>query len=241
MQRSESSNVDKTVVSSTETSVALKHEDSEAPTLTHKPHDEVSELQTQVLQIISRKFDVSVLHLFPFNQALWRINFYSCMWATVHLSKDEGDFSRIIQKMEVHEIQTVFEAVQAQICNLELCDLEIFGLSEQVDWTDGHWRKNEVLINSNQKYAYSVIHFCGLVENVMENNRISYFVESPEHRIHQEDAWKKQGRIIFMSMYNDVTWWKNPSQSPCRDNAKRVAELAENFKPGRWSFFGLGD
>ena len=39
----------------------------------------------------------------------------SCMWATVHLSKDEDDFRRILQILEVHRIQTVFETVQAQI------------------------------------------------------------------------------------------------------------------------------
>ena len=30
-------------------------------------------------------------------------------------------------------------------------------------------------------------------------------------------------------------------ESVCRDNATRVAEFDENFKPGRWSFLGLGD
>ena len=63
------------------------------------------------------------------------------MCATVHLSEDEDDFKRIVHKMEVQKIQTVFETVQAQISNLKLRDQEIYGLSEQVDLTDGHWRK----------------------------------------------------------------------------------------------------
>ena len=83
MQRSQSSNIDKTVLSSTERLVAskqvqkaqhmendkvmlsgterlvtLKHEESEDPTLIHKPHDEANErLKTKVLENISRNFD----------------------------------------------------------------------------------------------------------------------------------------------------------------------------------------
>ena len=50
-----------------------------------------------------------------------------------------------------------------------------------------------------------------------------------------------QGRIIFMSMYDDIISWQNQNDSVCRDNAKRVAEIAENVEQGRWSFLGRGD
>ena len=49
-----------------------------------------------------------------------------------------------------------------------------------------------------------------------------------------------QGRIIFMSMYNDIIWCENHHKSVCCDKANRVAEFAESFKSGRWSFLGLG-
>ena len=45
MQRSHSSNVDKAVLSGTEKSVGLKHEESEDPTLIQKPHDEAKEVR----------------------------------------------------------------------------------------------------------------------------------------------------------------------------------------------------
>ena len=48
------------------------------------------------------------------------------------------------------------------------------------------------------------------------------------------------GQDHLHDMYNDIVYWKN-NESVCRDNAKRVAEFAENFKPGRWSFHGPGD
>ena len=94
----------------------------------------------------------------------------SCMWATVHSSKDEDDVKRIIQNMEVQKIQTVFETVQAQISDLRLRDQEICGLSEHVDWTvtGGSIRclTHELLINSRRKYTYLVIQFCASLENV---------------------------------------------------------------------------
>ena len=80
--------------------VALKHEESEDQMLIHRPHDEVSKmLQAQVLQNISRKFDVSthLLHMFRVNQALWGTFMNSCMLGAVYLSKDEEDFKHTME------------------------------------------------------------------------------------------------------------------------------------------------
>ena len=92
----------------------LKHEESEDPTLI-KPQKKVSNMfQRQVLQNISRTSDVSLplLHMFPVNQALWEILINSCMWATVYLRKDDEEFKRVIDNMEVREVETIFEKVQ---------------------------------------------------------------------------------------------------------------------------------
>ena len=49
---------DKVMLSGTERLVALKHEESEDPTLIHKPHDEANgRLKIKLLQNISRNFD----------------------------------------------------------------------------------------------------------------------------------------------------------------------------------------
>ena len=79
------------------------------------------------------------------------------MWATVHLSKDEDCFRRIFQIMEVQKIQTVFETVQAQISYLKLRDPEVYGLSEHVDWTDGHWRRYSLLDKRNSDQVQSTV------------------------------------------------------------------------------------
>ena len=41
----------------------------------------------------------------------------------------------------VGNTQTIFDTVQAVIQNLQLQDDELPGLSEEVDWADGHWRR----------------------------------------------------------------------------------------------------
>ena len=49
-----------------------------------------------------------------------------------------------------------------------------------------------------------------------------------------------KGRIIFMSMYNDIDWRKRGNRENCIANAHRVTEYAERFPRGHWSFLGRG-
>ena len=48
------------------------------------------------------------------------------------------------------------------------------------------------------------------------------------------------GRIIFMSMFNDISWRSQDNEQECESNANFVSIYARRFSPGRWSFFGLG-
>ena len=48
-----------------------------------------------------------------------------------------------------------------------------------------------------------------------------------------------QGRIIFMSMFNDIIWGSEDNEQECIANATLVTLFAKN-PPGRWSFFGPG-
>ena len=123
-KKTQFSDVDKTILSGTEKSVAMKYEESEDPTLIHvlraKSLQNMSKILTRPRFISSLSIKLSgefYVHL--------------CMCATVHLSAD--DVKRIDQNVEVPKVQTVFETVQAQSSNLRLRDQEI-------DWTDGHWR-----------------------------------------------------------------------------------------------------
>ena len=49
-----------------------------------------------------------------------------------------------------------------------------------------------------------------------------------------------QGRIIFMSMFNDILWGSEDNERECNANADLVSIFAKRFPPGRWSFLGPG-
>ena len=48
------------------------------------------------------------------------------------------------------------------------------------------------------------------------------------------------GRIIFMSMFNDITWRSKDNEQECELSAQLVSIYANRFSPGRWSFLGPG-
>ena len=51
---------------------------------------------------------------------------------------------------------------------------------------------------------------------------------------------KFTGRIIFMSMFNDISWGSNENMKECESNAQLVSLHAKRFGEGQWSFLGLG-
>ena len=48
------------------------------------------------------------------------------------------------------------------------------------------------------------------------------------------------GRIIFMSMFNDISWRSKDNEKECELSAQLVSIYAQRFPPGRWSFLGPG-
>ena len=48
------------------------------------------------------------------------------------------------------------------------------------------------------------------------------------------------GRIIFMSMFNDISWGSKDNKNVCESNAQLVSLFAKRFGAGQWSFLGPG-
>ena len=48
------------------------------------------------------------------------------------------------------------------------------------------------------------------------------------------------GRIIFMSMFDDVSWGSRDTQKECESNARLVSQNPRRFGAGQWSFLGPG-
>ena len=49
---------------------------------------------------------------------------------------------------------------------------------------------------------------------------------------------KFTGRIIFMSMFNDISWGSKENERECELSAQLVSLYAKRFSPGKWSFLG---
>ena len=48
------------------------------------------------------------------------------------------------------------------------------------------------------------------------------------------------GRIIFMSMFNDISWGSKDNKKECESNSQLVSLFAKRFGAGQWSFLGPG-
>ena len=48
------------------------------------------------------------------------------------------------------------------------------------------------------------------------------------------------GRIIFMSMFNNISWGSKDNKIECESNAQLVSLFARRFGAGQWSFLGSG-
>ena len=51
---------------------------------------------------------------------------------------------------------------------------------------------------------------------------------------------KFTGRIIFMSMFNDISRGSQDNEKECKSNAQLVSMYAKRFGAGQWSFLGPG-
>ena len=49
-----------------------------------------------------------------------------------------------------------------------------------------------------------------------------------------------KGRIIFMSMFNDISCGSRDNEKECMSNANLVLLFAKRFGKGQWSFIGPG-
>ena len=70
--------------------------------------------------------------------------------------------------------------------------------------------------------GFSTLQFCNKVQEFMSKMR-----DPPK---------QSKGRIIFMSMFNDILWGSEDNEQECDANANLVSIYARRFTPGRWSF-----
>ena len=74
--------------------------------------------------------------------------------------------------------------------------------------------------------GFTTLQLCGKVTDLLSRLR-----ETPENFT---------GRILFTSMFNDISCDKKGNEEECLANAKVVSILAKKFGKGEWSFIGPG-
>ena len=70
--------------------------------------------------------------------------------------------------------------------------------------------------------------------------RIQYVAGQPRVtvEIKCETPENLTGRIISMSMFNDIPWGSRDNKKECDSNARLVSLFAKRFGTGQWSFLG---
>ena len=161
VQKTQFSEKDILVLSGTEKSIALKHEQSEDP-----------RLKTQVLLNIRRKFDVSSLQMLQVNQDLWGTSMNSRMWEQQYTSaKTMRNSSAPFRTWKCGELRRFSKRCKRRLAFSNIVIMKSTDLKKQ--WIGqvviGEffrcWIKR-LPRNSHHKSKYSVIRFCVLAENV---------------------------------------------------------------------------
>ena len=79
----------------------------------------------QKLDVLQHSLDT---RQFRENQAVLGMCMNSCVWASVHLSKDGDQFQGVLRNMDVGSIQNVFTTVRHEVLNLQ--EGELIGLQD---------------------------------------------------------------------------------------------------------------
>ena len=91
-----------------------------------------------------------------------------------------------------------------------------------------------------------------LTENCLEltENRVrveyfprTYLIGDPPKDLQDQNIEPEhfEGRIIFISMFNDIDWTKVGNSEKCMWNSEQFKNYAKRFSRGHWSFLGPGD
>ena len=145
---------------------------------------------------------------------------------------------------------------------------EIYGV-KTMNWGNSSWKyfvfdcdEQVISLLHTKVYVFSdSVLFLGKMNDNPQSNmawedRLTWFKSSPEYRVldriggePMEFEWnifpglttlQLTGRVIFMSMFNDISWGSKDNKKECVANAQLVSLFARRFGAGQWSFLGHG-
>ena len=71
-------------------------------------------------------------------------------------------------------------------------------------------------------------------------HHIAAHQQSPRVLVKMGNPSEFKGRIVFMSMFNEILWGSEDNERDCNANTTLVSLFAKRFPAGRWTFLGLG-
>ena len=103
--------------------------------------------------------------------------------------------------------------------------------TDKLTWfkSSSQYRALDTIDGEPMEFEWNI--FPGFTTLQLCNKVLSKMSEEPE---------ELTGRIIFMSMFNDISWRCKDNEQECELSASLVSIYARRFSPGRWSFLGPG-
>ena len=121
------------------------------------------------------------------------------------------------------------------LCMERMSENRLKAVKEKIDWFVNSPQCRE--LNRNRRRADGV-----RVEKISQDSLHCRFLAEIQNMMTEIQCEPDQfpGRIIFMSMYNDIVWEEKGDEELCIANSQIVADYARRFAHGHWSFLGLG-
>ena len=140
------------------------------------------------------------------------------MNAATFMGKNFSTIQSFVKNFEDLTLKQMFDITAKLVSDQD----EINGLDRDYDGIDGEPTEFEWNIFP----GFTTLQLCGKV-----NDLLSDLGETPE---------TFTGRILFMSMFNDISCDRKGNKEKCLANARVVKVFAKKFGIGQWSFIGRG-
>ena len=198
------------------------------------------------------------------NLAIWRVFMSTTLRSAVHLGKDYDTNLRFVKNFLWITTGQLFEETEKLVSG----HTETAGTSV-IDFQDPRWMLTSLLhsrayqSSTAKVYVFSDSVLClgkmGDDNNYSELNRIDGQPMELEWKIFpgptavgilnqiqqmmgelQCEPENFTGRIILMSMFNDIVWDAKGNDEICENSSKTFKQYARRFPRGHWSFLGPG-
>ena len=183
----------------------------------YQPLKSVKQLFRTTEKLIKDQVEITGLSTSDWNQRMWRESSLLCDRAAVHIMKFKthvfADSVRCLGGISTVPVQAWKDKIKWYLATRYLKDL---------DRIDGEPMEFEY----NNFPGFITLGILDEIQKMMAELRCE-----PE---------QFQGRIIFMSMYNDIKWGAPGNGENCMAISMNVAAYANKFPQGCWSFLGPG-